>query len=198
MNLAANRKRAVLAPLLFGSLGAGFVDTVAHDELDYVVDKYKSWDSEYKKVADQWPRVASAYDHLVSQGPFSIMDGYGILNFLKGSKAVDLNSLTNEMFQEDPSLRHMAAATDISQKLGDEERLAIQNIFQKELELMSQERLAEMMDPEADYSSGRVVAAAEAGEGTSPIPALIGGLTGGTGAALGYAAGNYLRNRRTV
>jgi len=191
----AGKKQALIAPLLFGVGGAALTDAVAHDELDHVVDKYNTFNKTYERITERLPRVASAYQHLVSQGPFSLLDGYGVLEILKGKTRVDIDNLTTEDFQANPGLRHSAAATSIYEKLSPEERMGMEFLFNKELELMGQERTAEFMNPGADYSTQRVVEAAEAGEGTSLTPALVGGLSGGTGAALGRALAQKLSAR---
>ena len=188
----AGKKQALIAPLLFGAGGAVFTDAAAHDELDHVVDKYNTFNKTYERITERLPRVASAYQHLVSQGPFSLLDGYGVLEILKGKTRVDIDNLTTEDFQANPGLRHSAAATSIYEKLSPEERMGMEFLFNKELELMGQERTAEFMNPGADYSTQRVVEAAEAGEGTSLTPALVGGLSGGTGAAIGQALARKL------
>ena len=105
---------------------------------------------------------------------------------------MDIDNLTTEDFQANPGLRHSAAATSIYEKLSPEERMGMEFLFNKELELMGQERTAEFMNPGTDYSTQRVVEAAEAGEGTSLTPALVGGLSGGTGAAIGQALARKL------
>jgi len=191
----AGKKQALIAPLLLGVGGAALTDAVAHDELDHVVDKYNTFNKTYERITERLPRVASAYQHLVSQGPFSLLDGYGVLEILKGKTRVDIDNLTTEDFQANPGLRHSAAATSIYEKLSPEERMGMEFLFNKELELMGQERTAEFMNPGADYSTQRVVEAAEAGEGTSLTPALVGGLSGGTGAALGRALAQKLSAR---
>jgi hypothetical protein len=188
----AGKKQALIAPLLIGAGGAALADTAAHDELDHVVDKYNTFNKTYERITERLPRVASAYQHLVSQGPFSLLDGYGVLEILKGKTRVDTDNLTTEDFQANPGLRHSAAATSIYEKLSPEERMGMEFLFNKELELMGQERTAEFMNPGADYSTQRVVEAAEAGEGTSLTPALVGGLSAGTGAALGRALARKL------
>ena len=188
----AGKKQALIAPLLFGAGGAVFTDAAAHEELDHVVDKYNTFNKTYERITERLPRVASAYQHLVSQGPFSLLDGYGVLEILKGKTRVDIDNLTTEDFQANPGLRHSAAATSIYEKLSPEERMGMEFLFNKELELMGQERPAEFMNPCADYSTQRVVEAAEAGEGTSLTPALVGGLSGGTGAAIGQALARKL------
>ena len=189
----AGKKQALIAPLLIGAGGAALSDTVAHDELDHIVDKYSTWKNTYDRITERLPRVASAYEHLASQGPFNLLDGYGVLEILKGKTRVeDYESLTTEDYQANPALRRAVAATSIYEKLTPEERMGMEFLYNKELELIGQERTAELMNPGADYSSQRVVEAAEAGEGTSLTPALVGGLSAGTGAALGRALARKL------
>ena len=189
----AGKKQALIAPLLFGVGGAALTDAVAHDELDHVVDKYNTWENTYNRITERLPRVASAYEHLASQGPFNLLDGYGVLEILKGKTRVkDYESLTTEDYQANPALRRAVAATSIYEKLTPEERMGMEFLYNKELELIGYEREKELMNPGADYSPFTVVQAAEAGEGTSLTPALVGGLSAGTGAALGRALARKL------
>ena len=190
----AGKKQALIAPLLFGVGGAALTDAVAHDELDHVVDKYNTWENTYNRITERLPRVASAYEHLASQGPFNLIDGYGVLEILKGKTRVkDYESLTTEDYQANPALRRAVAATSIYEKLTPEERMGMEFLYNKELELIGYERTKEFKNPGADYSPSTVVQAAEAGEGTSAIPALLGGLVGGGSAAISQAVARKLR-----
>tara|TARA_B100001250_G_scaffold336046_1_gene302425 strand:- start:1455 stop:2039 length:585 start_codon:yes stop_codon:yes gene_type:complete len=192
MNFAGMRQ-ALTAPLLAGVGGAALADIAAHDELDHVVDKYNTFNETYQRITKRLPRVASAYEHIASQGPFSLIDGYGVLEILKGNTRVDYETLSDEDYQANPALRHAVAATVVHDKMTPEERMGIEFLFNKELELMGQERTSEFNNPGADYSTQRVIQAAEEGEGTSAVPALLGGLTGGGSAAISQAVARKLR-----
>ena len=196
----AGKKQALITPLLVGGLGAGLADTVAHDDLDHVVDKYKDWDK-----AKEWGdggRITQAYTAIINQGPFGILDFYGIADILAGKTTpTDPSMFTDEQIQNSGAVRAGLVASKLLGQMTPQELGSIEKLLVKEGDLFAAEHLAAFTNNvpiEGNYDPKTVIAAAEAGEGTSATPAIVGGLTGGTGAALGYAAGNYLRNRRTV
>lgn len=165
-----------------GVMGAVVADRMLHDDMDKIVDQYNEFSNEYDQITQQMPRVGSAYEHIARQGPFGLLDGYGILEILKGkTKVSNYQDLTAEDYQENPVLRHAVAATTVAEKLTPEESMAIQYLFNKELELMGAERMAEYENPGTSFDSRTVVQASEAGEGTNPYAV---GAGAGVGAGL--------------
>ncbi len=165
-----------------GVMGAVIANRLLHDDMDKIVDQYNEFSNEYDQITQQMPRVGSAYEHIARQGPFGLLDGYGILEILKGkTKVSNYQDLTAEDYQENPVLRHAVAATTVAEKLTPEESMAIQYLFNKELELMGAERMAEYENPGTSFDSRTVVQASEAGKGTNPYAV---GAGAGVGAGL--------------
>tara|TARA_B100001250_G_scaffold53249_2_gene41420 strand:+ start:12628 stop:13218 length:591 start_codon:yes stop_codon:yes gene_type:complete len=193
----AGKKQALITPLLVGGLGAGFADTVAHDDLDHVVDKYKDW---YK--AKEWGdggRITQAYTAIMNQGPFGILDFYGIAAILAGKKnPTDPSMFTDEQIQNSGAVRAGLVASNLLGQMTPQEIGSIEKLLVKEGDLFVAEQLAAVKNNvpvKGNYDPKTVMAAAEAGEGTSATPAIVGGLSAGTGAALGRALAQKLSAR---
>ncbi len=176
--------------------GAVIADRMLHDDMDKIVDQYNEFSTHYDQITTRMPRVGSAYEHIARQGPFGLLDGYGILEILKGkTKVSDYQNLTAEDYDANPMLRHAVAATTVAEKLTPEESRAIQYLFNKELELMGAERMAEYENPGTSFDSRTVVQASKAGEGTNPY--VVGG-GAGVGAGLVGLALAAPRNPETA
>ena len=193
----AGKKQALITPLLVGGLGAGIADTVAHDDLDHVVDKYKDW---YK--AKEWGdggRITQAYTAIMNQGPFGILDFYGIADILAGKKnPTDPSMFTDEQIQNSGAVRAGLVASNLLGQMTPQEIGSIEKLLVKEGDLFVAEQLAAVKNNvpvKGNYDPKTVMAAAEAGEGTSATPAIVGGLSAGTGAALGRALAQKLSTR---
>ena len=193
----AGKKQALITPLLVGGLGAGIADTVAHDDLDHVVDKYKDW---YK--AKEWGdggRITQAYTAIMNQGPFGILDFYGIADILAGKKnPTDPSMFTDEQIQNSGAVRAGLVASNLLGQMTPQEIGTIEKLLVKEGDLFVAEQLAAVKNNvpvKGNYDPKTVMAAAEAGEGTSATPAIVGGLSAGTGAALGRALAQKLSAR---
>jgi len=193
----AGKKQALITPLLVGGLGAGIADTVAHDDLDHVVDKYKDW---YK--AKEWGdggRITQAYTAIMNQGPFGILDFYGIADILAGKKnPTDPSMFTDEQIQNSGAVRAGLVASNLLGQMTPQEIGTIEKLLVKEGDLFVAEQLAAVKNNvpvKGNYDPKTVMAAAEAGEGTSATPAIVGGLSAGTGAALGRALAQKLSTR---
>ena len=193
----AGKKQALITPLLVGGLGAGLADTVAHDDLDHVVDKYKDW---YK--AKEWGdggRITQAYTAIINQGPFGILDFYGIADILAGKTTpTDPSMFTDEQIQNSGAVRAGLVASNLLGQMTPQEIGTIEKLLVKEGDLFVAEQLAAVKNNvpvKGNYDPKTVMAAAEAGEGTSATPAIVGGLSAGTGAALGRALAQKLSAR---
>ena len=193
----AGKKQALITPLLVGGLGAGLADTVAHDDLDHVVDKYKDWDK-----AKEWGdggRITQAYTAIINQGPFGILDFYGIADILAGKTApTDPSMFTEEQIRNSGAIRAGLVASKLLDQMTPQELGSIEKLLVKEGDLFAAEHLAAFTNNvpiEGNYDPKTVIAAAEAGEGTSATPAIVGGLSAGTGAAVGRALAQKLSAR---
>ena len=193
----AGKKQALITPLLVGGLGAGLADTVAHDDLDHVVDKYKDWDK-----AKEWGdggRITQAYTAIINQGPFGILDFYGIADILAGKTTpTDPSMFTDEQIQNSGAVRAGLVASNLLGQMTPQEIGTIEKLLVKEGDLFVAEQLAAVKNNvpvKGNYDPKTVMAAAEAGEGTSATPAIVGGLSAGTGAALGRALAQKLSAR---
>ena len=164
-----------------GVAGAFGADALVHDDVDRVAQDYKAFFAQYQAAPEE---VKQVYDAVFAQDSMSGMDRMVATAILNGSQQFTSpgGTVTAETKGGKKAIELAQQVAAANPGLG----IATAGLARQEQELFIKE--AEMRtEGYPNFTEQDTVAAANAGAGVSPVPAILGGLAAGSLGAGGVA-----------
>ena len=160
---------AIAAP--FGLGGAMIGHDLGHDDMDFLVDDYRSFDRAYRDLS---PDIQKAYLAVTARPGMTPLDRVFVGMALDGE-------LKRENFTDTPKTQADIAVMMAMDMRTKNPQLAnvLRKLNQVEIDLIGEEI-------NKGTTPSEVVKASREGEGVTATPAVLGALAGGTAGALGF------------